>query len=772
MLKAFLSGLNKKSIVFRWLLSYFVLIAVFMLSMGISMGYYYHTFKNETMRTNEYIMNVAAEEFDSIFSRAGVIIHGSTDESMRRLIVNDLNNNENEEYVYSLIKQSLSMLVGNNHDFELCFMYLEDHDVIIGTSSVMDSKLFYDVYFKKTGISYEDWKKTISSDTHNSFVPMGNDDNQKYVLVNQNAFSFIYRQNTISLTLVLDRSSIDEMNKKISDTSGAYIIMEDNSGNFINFSFNPGFNNITKDNFVEKDGVIHLDSNAGECIVLSKKISGNNNLMLAIPKKIFNNKLTEILIIQIVMLLLIILISVVLSVVFSKIHFSPVKAMLSALNAKNNSTQQNEYKVISDIISEVQSEKKNLDMTVVHQKKRLKNSFVRGLLRGEPDAVATANENFKTYNIKFDKENYAVLIFEIADYDDSWMVYSHSEADYDSLRFALENIVNEIVGQSFDCCTVNMFNGVVCIVNLPSNVSEEDYRKEVSEMYLYFEKSVFEKLGFSFTMVGGNIKKHLSEIKLSYAEAVSCLEYNMVYDRKIMFTDNSEIHSSKELNAFFGKTTRLVKLIRHGSEKDILPAIDDWTKLYVSLSSIFPDIMQYEVSGLINSILRDVLSQSSDQSMVKAFAEKITTVYKPENLHGYSEIRDVLVSLSNDVRDFASRNGDGDYLERRVMAYIEENYTDTELNVAKIAETLKMNSTYLSSSFKKNTNSGVLERLNKFRCEKSTSLLAETEQTINDVALAVGYSSIHTYIRIFKKYYFMTPSQYRSEIRRGKNEEA
>ena len=54
MLRKFLSLLDKKSIVFRWLLSYFVLIAVFMLSMGVSLGYYYNPFKNETLRTNEY----------------------------------------------------------------------------------------------------------------------------------------------------------------------------------------------------------------------------------------------------------------------------------------------------------------------------------------------------------------------------------------------------------------------------------------------------------------------------------------------------------------------------------------------------------------------------------------------------------------------------------------------------------------------------------------------------------------------------------------------
>ena len=771
MLRKFLSLLDKKSIVFRWLLSYFVLIAVFMLSMGVSLGYYYNTFKNETLRTNEYIADVAAEEFNGIFSRSGLIIHGATDSTMRSLIVNDLDNNKNKEYVYSLIKKALNMIVGNNNDFEQCFFYLEDHDVIIGTTSLLDSKTFYDVYFKKTGTSYEKWLKSISSDTQNSFVPLGKNSDRKYILVNKNAFSMIYRLNTVSLIFVLDNSSIDEMNQRILDTSGAYLVMEDNKGNFINFSSNSDFDDITRDNIYERKNVEYLKTKAGENIVLSKTISENNILRLIIPKKIFNNKLAEILIIQIVMLLFIILISVILSVVFSKIHFSPVKAMLSALNAKNSDSQENEYSVISKIISDVQSEKKSMDMTITRQETKLKNTFIRGLLRGENDAISSAAENFRIYKMDFSEENYAVLIFEIADYEDSWKAYSHSEADYDTLRFALENIVNELVGQKYACCTVNMFDGVVCIANIPSGITEENYRNEISELYMYVKKYMFEKLGFSFRMVGGSIKKTPGEIKLSYGEAVSCLEYNMVYDKKIMFMDSSEIHSFRELNAFFGKTARLVKLMRQGSETDLEPAVDEWAKMYVSLSASFPDIMQYEISGLINSILRDIFSQSSDGADAKEFAEKITSQYKPKARIGYLEIKETLMALSADIREFLNGNADGaDYLEKRVMRYIEDNYTDTNLNVAKIAESLKMNSAYLSSAFKKTANVGVLERLNKFRCEKSTTLLSETDRNINEIALEVGYSSVHTYIRIFKKYFFMTPTQYRSEIRRGKNE--
>ena len=133
-------------------------------------------------------------------------------------------------------------------------------------------------------------------------------------------------------------------------------------------------------------------------------------------------------------------------------------------------------------------------------------------------------------------------------------------------------------------------------------------------------------LGFSFSMVGGGIKNTLEEISTSYSEAVSCLEYNLVYDKKIMFIDDSETRSSKELNVFFGKTARLVKLIRQGSGEDIEPAVEEWSRLYVSLVAIFPNVMQSELSGLINNIIREIFSLNYDEGETKTFAEQLNSV--------------------------------------------------------------------------------------------------------------------------------------------------
>ena len=142
--------------------------------------------------------------------------------------------------------------------------------------------------------------------------------------------------------------------------------------------------------------------------------------------------------------------------------------------------------------------------------------------------------------------------------------------------------------------------------------------------------------------------------------------------------------------------------------------------------------MQYEVSGLVNSVVRELFTLNYDETETKNFAEMITKKYKPDTVRGYLEIKNIILDMSKDIREFIEGNTNTDYLEKRVTDYLEKNYADTDLNVTKIADYLKLNPAYLSSTFKKTANVGILEKINKFRLEKATALLANTNRTVNE----------------------------------------
>lgn len=77
-----------------------------------------------------------------------------------------------------------------------------------------------------------------------------------------------------------------------------------------------------------------------------------------------------------------------------------------------------------------------------------------------------------------------------------------------------------------------------------------------------------------------------------------------------------------------------------------------------------------------------------------------------------------------------------------------------------------MDKSYLSRIFKEVTNFTVNEFINCQRIGKARLLLAETEKTMEEVAMELGYESLAYFDRVFKKYTDMTPLQYRKMKKR------
>lgn len=92
-----------------------------------------------------------------------------------------------------------------------------------------------------------------------------------------------------------------------------------------------------------------------------------------------------------------------------------------------------------------------------------------------------------------------------------------------------------------------------------------------------------------------------------------------------------------------------------------------------------------------------------------------------------------------------------------------KNYIDSHLeivsSVSDVANKFFYSREYLSRSFKKHFNTTVAEYVNNKRIQLSQTLLKQNK-SVTETAYAVGYGSLSTYIRVFKKIVGLTPSNY------------
>lgn len=84
-----------------------------------------------------------------------------------------------------------------------------------------------------------------------------------------------------------------------------------------------------------------------------------------------------------------------------------------------------------------------------------------------------------------------------------------------------------------------------------------------------------------------------------------------------------------------------------------------------------------------------------------------------------------------------------------------------DISTLTLCEKYGISPTHLRRLFKEKTGITVTEYINRCRIENSVKLLVNTDSSILDVALAVGYDSESYYCRIFKKITGQSPGRYR-----------
>lgn len=94
-----------------------------------------------------------------------------------------------------------------------------------------------------------------------------------------------------------------------------------------------------------------------------------------------------------------------------------------------------------------------------------------------------------------------------------------------------------------------------------------------------------------------------------------------------------------------------------------------------------------------------------------------------------------------------------------LIRFIQENYTDVTLN--KIAEKFHYTPEYTSKLIKETTGMNFKQILQKVRIDRAEFLLTDSNLTIMNIALQVGYDNVEHFIRTFKKINAMTPTEYR-----------
>ena len=99
-----------------------------------------------------------------------------------------------------------------------------------------------------------------------------------------------------------------------------------------------------------------------------------------------------------------------------------------------------------------------------------------------------------------------------------------------------------------------------------------------------------------------------------------------------------------------------------------------------------------------------------------------------------------------------------------ISAYIREHYSEAEMTLASVAERFHISESHLSFSFKAQQGTNFFSYVESLRIARAKTLLREDNQKICDIARMVGYSSVNSFCRAFKRSTGESATDYRNGI--------
>ena len=97
-----------------------------------------------------------------------------------------------------------------------------------------------------------------------------------------------------------------------------------------------------------------------------------------------------------------------------------------------------------------------------------------------------------------------------------------------------------------------------------------------------------------------------------------------------------------------------------------------------------------------------------------------------------------------------------------IQRYIRDHLAD-DLSLNALSQRFAMHPSYLSRIFRENAGYRLHEYISSLRMSSAAQLLRSSGMRVNEIARKVGYDSVHTFIRSFRKQFGCTPAEYRAK---------
>ena len=740
--------------IFRFMISYAGVLLIPLLVCLLSYHFTFKTVKDEITQNNLSMLTRSTNLIDEQVQTISSLIMQAADNGKINKFADKKLIHANEFYSEALdVISELSYIFrySNTDIFSDLYLYIDKTDYIVTRYELYKSELYYNMVLNEE-IEYEDWIKELMEEY--SF--------QRYITTD-NKIKFIQRL-PIGINKEVKGAVVCNIDKKKIADYFTYVDVEDGANLFIQDESGKVLMQLSE------TGQLPEVENANNQDIFTQKINGVESTIfkmtskntgwiytLVLPEKVFMHKLINLKLIIMGLFFVAVVIGIIISYYMAKKSGKPIEEVKKQLIDMQDEMDLQIEEIastssLSGTLTKIMSQKQLLSEEVEKQKPYLESVLFQKLIKGEFISDKELQYMCQRTHIELNAEAYWVINCRFFGNNDMFNLDEQTIEDVNLLKLLLQETIEKVLSKKMYFYDLDQLT--ITIILPKTDISYDIIKESINIVNDQMQKEYEVKPHWGISSECRN----LSELWRAFEESKSALK-NGIEEGSAKLIEYSEVEID-QTTYYYPQVIekQLITYTRESNSEDIRKL---WEMVYMenfenrTLKEDTIDKLYIEIKGTILKLakrvdteftinyIEDCMISKKQADIKKCFDEIIKVCSEMSMLYGQE-------------KKFQQSK-----LIHRIMNYINENYSDASLGLGMIATNFNISEGYVSSLFKEQAGVNFTEYVETQRINKACELLKMTDLSINDISEKVGYNSVQSFRRAFKRLHGFSPSELR-----------
>lgn len=498
-----------------------------------------------------------------------------------------------------------------------------------------------------------------------------------------------------------------------------------------------------------KDEIIN---NKGLIVVNSRSSITNWDFVIAIPEKMVLGELMNLKNLIIILVILASVVGLILSIYMSVKKGKPINEIFNIFNIHENSKGKSRTsQKLGEMVSEIVRSNAALLEESETEKPMLQQAFLNKLIKGdfvsknELDILATKLE------MKIKSDEFRVVSFRLFLNNDLYEIDSQTMSEVQVLSHLIQNYIIEKVNE----CVWFYEKDYLTTLAIFHIAEEKDNIKDlVEDVHNFILNQYFVDSTWGISHVCNNVLELWKSCEEASVANSNCIEERIVvYNRK--FEASEEFYYPELLEE---KIINSIKAADTASIDSILNIL--YTENYKKRNMKRKMILKLN-KRLIATFISNFTISTEIQEKINALDKMIENCNVLEEKY-FKYLKTIYYDLCEEFQNKKKHNRNK--LIENIVDYINSQYMNSNLGLALVSSRFNISEGYISTIFKISMGVNFADYIEKVRINYACELLKNFNNTINSISEQVGYNSVQSFRRAFKKVKGVSPRELRNKF--------